>query len=88
MQRDFFLQTGGSRAATIAFESCQGNQEYESQELSAHLIKNILQTLLSECRALDVFDRTEFTRKAFSLFGNDRSLFLSLEFLHHLRVIT
>ena len=57
-------------------------------EWDAYLIKNILQALLSECRALDVFDRTEFTRKTLSLLGGDRSLLLSLEFLHHLRVIT
>jgi hypothetical protein len=51
------------------------------------LVKNVLETLLSECGALDILDRTEFTCETLSLFRRDGPLFLSLQFLHHLRVI-
>jgi hypothetical protein len=52
------------------------------------LVKNVLETLLSECGALDILDRTKFTCKTLSLFRRDRPLFLPLQFLHHLRVVT
>src|ERR1700742_3431877 len=56
-------------------------------ERTTRLVENVLETLLGKCRALDILDRTEFTRETFSLFGGDRPLLLPLELLHHLRVI-
>ena len=91
MHLDRFLTTGGSRAATIAFTRTQSTKQNkthsETERQRTCLIEHVLETLLSECGALDVLDRTKFTRETLSLFGGDRSLLLSLEFLHHLRVI-
>ena len=89
--RLFFVKEA-SRAATIAFVSCQRDQEdrraRERVEWDTYLVENIPHALMSECRTLDVFDRTEFTRKTFSFPGGNRFLLLSLEYLHYLRVIT
>lgn len=90
MHLGFFLTTGGSRAATIAFTRAPSQQNKTKHTLDrqrTRLIEYVLETLLSECGAFDVLDRTEFTRETFSLFGGNRPLLLSLEFLHHLRVI-
>jgi hypothetical protein len=55
--------------------------------MATRLIKNVLETLLSECGALDILDRTKFTCETLSLFRRDGPLLLPLQFLHHLRVI-
>lgn len=51
------------------------------------LVKNVLETLLSERGALDILYRTKFTCETLSLFRRDGPLLLPLQFLHHLRVI-
>ena len=89
--RLFFVRKA-SQAATMAFVSCQRDQEdkraRERVEWDTYLVENIPHALMSECRTLDVFDRTEFTRKMFSFPRGNRFLLLSLEYLHYLRVIT
>jgi hypothetical protein len=85
---DFFLTTGGSRAATIAFIDVSGSKEkINSMETGTCLVKNVLEALLGECGALDILDRTEFTCETFSLLRGDGPLLLPLKLLHHLRVI-
>ena len=92
MHLQLYLTARVSRAATIAFTRTESKKQNRStlvkQRQRTRLIKYALETLLSDCGALDVLDRTEFTRETFSLFGGDRPLLLSLEHLHHLRVIT
>ena len=67
----------------------QRNKEKKktAKQGNTYLIENVLETLLSECRALDVLDRTKLTRETFSLFRGDGPLLLSLELLHYLRII-
>jgi hypothetical protein len=82
---DFFLTTGGSRAATIAFINVSGRKN--SMVTGTCLVKNVLEALLGERGALDILDRTKFTCETFSLLRGDGPLLLPLKLLHHLRVI-
>jgi hypothetical protein len=85
---DFFLTTGGSRAATIAFVHGSTKKKADcTRDTTTRLVKNVLEALLGQCGALDVLDRTEFTCETLSLFRRDGPLLLSLKFLHHLRVV-
>ena len=72
----------------LSVGSREASRLRERVQWGAYCIENILQTLLSDCRALNVLDRTEFTRKTLSLLGGDHFLLLSLEFFHYLWVIT
>ena len=85
---DFFLTTGGSRAATIALRNINGSKGGKNCiETGTCLVKNVLEALLGECGALDILDRTKFTCETLSLFRGDGPLLLPLKLLHHLRVI-
>jgi hypothetical protein len=66
--------------------STKANKRH-SAEVATYLIKNVLETLLSECGALYILDRTKFTCETLSLFRRNGPLFLPLQLLHHLRVI-
>lgn len=55
---------------------------------NTHLIEDVLQALLSECRAFDVLDCSEFAGKPLTLLGGNWPLLLSLQFLEHLRVVS
>jgi hypothetical protein len=83
----FFLTTGGSRAATIAFTHVNGAMKRHPAETTTCLVKNVLETLLSECGALDILNRTKLTCETLPLFRRDGPLLLPLKLLHHLRVI-
>jgi hypothetical protein len=65
--------------------TCQSSKREKG--MATCLVKNVLETLLSECGALNILDRTKFTCETLSLFRRDRPLFLPLQFLKHLRVI-
>lgn len=49
--------------------------------IGTHLVKHILQASLRQCRALDIFDRSQFTCQPLSLLVRDRSLLLACELL-------
>jgi hypothetical protein len=50
---------------------------------ATNLVENILQALLSQCRAFHVLDRAEFPSKALPLLLRDRPLLLPRQLLYH-----
>ena len=88
----FFLVTGGSRAATIAssktFFNCKSAQNtISSRHSSARRTKARTHSLLRQCRALDVLDRSQLARKSLSRLGRHGPLLLPRELLEHGRVV-
>lgn len=59
----FFLTTGGSSAATMAWESAL----YPHLNLPTHLVEHILQPALGQGTALYVFHRTELSHQLLAL---------------------
>jgi hypothetical protein len=80
----FLFTTRGSSAAMIA---C-GWMSYTYLSLAGqtYFVNDVLHTLLCERGALNVHDRAELAREAFTLLARDRPLFLALEFFHYLRI--
>lgn len=84
--------TGGSRAATIAssktFFNCKSAQNtISSRPSSARRTKARTHSLLRQCRALDVLDRSQLARKSLSRLGRHGPLLLPRELLEHGRVV-
>lgn len=52
-----------------------------------HLIKDVLQAFLCQCRAFNVLNSSKFPSKPLSLFWSDRPLLLSRKFFYYLRII-
>lgn len=80
---DFFFGAG-SRAATIAWAVSIG---YVKPGRAKYLIKNILQLVLSQGRALDVFDSTQILGHTVTVLLANGLHFLSGKLLPHTRVI-
>lgn len=57
------------------------------RENITHLVENILETLLSKRRALDVLYGAELACETLTLLREDRALLLPCELLDHLRVV-
>lgn len=51
------------------------------------LVKDVLQALLRQRRALDILDGPKLPRKPFALLGGDRTLLLPCQFLDDLSVV-
>lgn len=53
-----------------------------------YLIKDILQTLLRQCRTFHILDSSEFPSESLSLLWSNGSLLLPCKFLYYLVVIS
>lgn len=57
------------------------------EQQATDLVKDVLQPLLRQRRALDVLDRAQLAREPLALVVGDRPLLLARELLNHLRVV-
>lgn len=56
--------------------------------MTTRLIKDVLQSLLSQSRTLHVLDSAKFPSEPFTLLRRNRPLLLPLQLLHHLGIVS
>ena len=90
-----FLTTGGSSAATIACKTAVSMRVRRVAwgaseplfEIGTHLVKDVLQTLLCQRRALHILHRAKLPSKPLALFWGNRTLLLPRQLVQHLWVV-
>lgn len=65
-----------------------GYQTGTREEEGTHLVENVLQPLLRQCRALDILDGPQLPREPLALLVRDGPLLLPSQLLYHLRVVS